>query len=157
MPKRFLFISLPVLIILAAVVFFLTNGDRSGSSTGSPAQNEAMSETQTGGLAGASNYMDYDSEKLAEAGEGKNVVLFFKADWCITCVALDRDIIENSGQIPEDTLIMRVDFDTATGLRRQYDVRQQHTLVQVDSQGKTVKKWIQSPTLADVLDKIKTS
>lgn len=155
MLKKALYI-LPVLILVVAGGIFLAQRDGTdpgAQSNQSATQNGSTASGQTDDLARPANYVDYDKEKLAEAGEDTSIVLFFKAEWCSSCSALDRDIKQNGDQIPEDVLIMTVDFDTATDLKKKYNVRQQHTLVQVDSQGEEVKTWVLSPTLADILDK----
>jgi hypothetical protein len=38
-------------------------------------------------------------------------------------------------------VIHRVDYDTAIALRKKYSVTYQHTFVQVDENGKLLKKW----------------
>jgi thiol-disulfide isomerase/thioredoxin len=99
-------------------------------------------------------YIDYDASKLAFAEKGK-VVLFFKADWCPTCKALDADITKNLSSLPSDVLIMKVNYDTATDLKKQYSVLGQHTLVRVDKAGKQISAWRNSATLAELLGELK--
>jgi len=43
--------------------------------------------------------------------------------------------------IPAGVTIVKVDYDTATDLKRRYGVTMQHTFVQVDGSGEAVKKW----------------
>lgn len=99
-------------------------------------------------------YEAYSPEKLAWAEHGK-VVLFFKASWCPSCRSLDADIKGNMASIPEGVTILEVDYDSSTELKKKYGVTQQHTLVQVDASGNQIAKWGASPTLADVVSKIK--
>lgn len=155
MLKKALYI-VPVLILLVAGVVFLSrveDTDLSTQSNQSTAQNGSTAGDQGEDLAKPANYVGYDQKKLAEADEDTSIILFFKTDWCSSCSALDRDIKQNGDQIPDDVLIMTVDYDTATDLKKKYNVRQQHTLVQVDNQGEEIKTWVLSPTLADILDK----
>jgi pentapeptide MXKDX repeat protein len=98
-------------------------------------------------------YADYDVSKLAFAEKGK-VVLFFKADWCPTCKALDADITKNLSQIPADVLILKVNYDTATDLKKKYNVLGQHTLVVVDKDGNLKSTWRGSATLAELLGEL---
>jgi thioredoxin 1 len=99
------------------------------------------------------NYRDYDPALLANADMG-SVVLFFKAGWCPTCTALDRDIVANLNMIPESVTILKVDYDTATALKKKYNVKVQHTLVQIDSQGNEIKQWQGSLKLQQLLSEI---
>jgi len=66
-------------------------------------------------------YLDYDKSHIEKAADGK-VVLFFKASWCPTCGALDKDIINNLDNIPEDVTILKVDYDSEIALKKQYGV-----------------------------------
>lgn len=95
----------------------------------------------------AGSYEAYAPEKVSLASATHDVVLFFKADWCPTCIALDKDIRANLGKIPADLTILYVDYDNATDLKKKYGVTYQHTLVQVDKTGDLIKKWSGSPTL----------
>jgi thiol-disulfide isomerase/thioredoxin len=100
------------------------------------------------------SYESYSSEKLAFAETG-NVVLFFRASWCPTCRALDKDIKENVGAIPADLKILDVDYDNSQALKQKYGVTIQHTLVQVDKDGNMINKWSGSPTLLSLVSEVK--
>lgn len=111
---------------------------------------EMQSDSQ---MMAQNGYIDYDASKLAFAEKGK-VVLFFKADWCSTCIALDKNITENLSELPKDVLLMKVNYDTARDLKKQYNVLGQHTLVQVDSKGVMIASWRGSSTLAELVAEI---
>lgn len=98
-------------------------------------------------------YMAYDSSKLVFAKEGK-VVLFFNASWCPTCKAVDADIKASLSDIPADTLILSVDYDTSKDLKVKYGVTTQHTFVQVDAKGDALNKWVGGDTLEKVLSNV---
>jgi thiol-disulfide isomerase/thioredoxin len=98
-------------------------------------------------------YEDYAPAKLALAKTGK-VVLFFKAGWCSTCKQVDGDITTNLDKIPQNVTILKIDYDNSTDLKKKYGVTTQHTFVQVDENGKLIKKWLGSPTLSDLASKI---
>lgn len=100
------------------------------------------------------SYEKYAPEKLAQADTG-DVVLFFRASWCPTCRALDADIKKNLGNIPENVVILDVDYDNSSALKQKYGVTYQHTLVQVDAQGNQIAKWTGSPSLSALLASIK--
>ena len=99
-------------------------------------------------------YETYAPEKIRQASKGP-VVLFFKASWCPTCKALDADIRKHVDQIPTGTVILEVDYDNSADLKKKYGVTYQHTMVQVDADGKMVAKWSGSPTLKALLPNIK--
>ena len=85
--------------------------------------------------------------------EGK-LILFFKASWCPTCKALDKDIKENSLKIPFGFWILDVDYDKYNDLKKKYGVTYQHTLVQINGKGEIIKKWSGSSTLNDLIQEI---
>ena len=87
----------------------------------------------------AGTFEAYSPEKLALANDG-TVILFFHADWCPSCRSLEDDINEKLGRIPENTHILKLDYDTETELKKQYSVIRQHTLVVVDADGAELKK-----------------
>lgn len=98
-------------------------------------------------------YEAYEESKLALANTG-DVVLFFKADWCPSCRALEKDILSKKDQIPADLTILTLDYDTELELRKKYGVTTQHTLVQVDSQGNKIKKWSADTTLKQFISHV---
>lgn len=99
-------------------------------------------------------YLTYASF-LAQSIKYDRRVFFFHAAWCPTCRALDADIHANATDIPHDTQIIQVDYDSSSALRQQYGVTSQHTLVQIDTTGVVLKKWVGSPTLDDLLEQVK--
>ena len=97
-------------------------------------------------------YTEY-SGNLAQYVD-KDIVLFFKAAWCPSCRALDNDIKSNLGDIPENVVLLELDYDTETELKKKYKVTTQHTLVQVDTEGNLINKWSGGNRLEDVLSQI---
>lgn len=84
-----------------------------------------------------SNYSDYSSELV---GSKANTVIFFHASWCPSCTAAEEGIL--AGDIPEDLIILKADFDTQLELRKKYRVVAQHTFVAVDADGELISKWV---------------
>ena len=101
------------------------------------------------------SYENYESSKIAMASSTHNVVLFFRASWCSTCISVDKDIKANLKSIPGNLTILDVNYDNSTELKKKYGVTFQHTFVQVDSQGNLIKKWSGSPTLAALVAEVK--
>ncbi len=119
------------------------------------AKEEAMMKKDEGAMMiKGGQYVPYDASKIAFAKDGK-VVLFFRASWCPTCRALDADIKANLSQIPQNTLVLDVDYDKYTDLKKQYGVTYQHTLVQVDASGNMIAKWSGSEGLSELLTQVK--
>ena len=91
-------------------------------------------------------YLVYSPEVFA-AAEGTKQVLYFYANWCPTCGPADVGFMEGSDRIPEDMVVIRVNYnDTDTDqaekeLANKYEVTYQHTYVQLDEQGEVVTKW----------------
>lgn len=100
-------------------------------------------------------YEVYSLEKVSWATANHDVVLFFRAGWCPTCRAVDADIKANISKIPTSLTILDVDHDNSTALKQKYGVTYQHTFVQVDKDGKLIKKWSGSPTLSALVREVK--
>jgi thiol-disulfide isomerase/thioredoxin len=101
------------------------------------------------------SYEMYASEKVALASATHDVVLFFRASWCPTCISVDKDIKANLGNIPSSLSILDVNYDTSAALKQKYGVIYQHTFVQVDKDGNLIKKWSGSPTLTALVAEVK--
>lgn len=86
--------------------------------------------------------------------EDKDIVLFFKASWCPSCRALDKDIKESLTDIPEDLVLLELDYDKETESKKKYGVTTQHTLVQVDDSGNLIKKWSGGNKLENILEQL---
>ena len=161
------FAALPLVFVLIVIVlctgtyYARTHSPTSAESTISPSTTTTPETTSSSTMLGEAtskmkpgSYEVYAPEKLARAATGK-VVLFFHANWCPTCRALDADIKAHMSQIPEKLSILDVDYDNSSALKQKYGVTYQHTLVQVDQNGTLITKWSASPTLADIVAHLK--
>ena len=147
-----------LVVIIAGVVWFTTSQAPEEGALTSPTGNETLQdETSTTSPETAEtspgSYEPYSENKLARAEDG-DVVLFFKASWCPTCNALEKDIQENVREIPSDLSILTLDYDTETERKQKYGVTIQHTLVQVDSQGNAITSWNGGTTLDSVVARV---
>jgi thiol-disulfide isomerase/thioredoxin len=130
------------------------------SDSGAAMASEADASMEAGApgtqmmIAAHGSYETYDPSKLALAEDG-TVVLFFRADWCPTCRALDADIRAHLEAIPQGLTILDVNYDSYTDMKKKYGVTYQHTLVEVDAAGNMMKKWSGSPTLASLVAEVK--
>lgn len=86
--------------------------------------------------------VDFVSEAESQALTTQGpVVYFFKASWCPTCQALQLELDRDLGTLPAGTIIVTVDYDKETALKKKYAITYQHTLVQIDATGKELSKW----------------
>lgn len=97
-------------------------------------------------------YLPYTSTAVAQANG--NIVLFFHANWCPTCVANEKDIKANLKDIPKSLTLLKVNYDDATALKELYGITAQHTFVQVDNSGKLIKKWRGGVTLKEIVAQV---
>ena len=113
----------------------------------SPAQTGHTLETPEVQLeVAASSYQEFSETALSDSDD-KRRVLFFYANWCPTCKAAEQDIQENIDELPDDVVIIRVNYnDTNTNenekeLARKYAITYQHTFVQIDAENNAIKTW----------------
>ncbi|MDU7361103.1 MAG: thioredoxin family protein [Propionibacteriaceae bacterium] len=100
-------------------------------------------------------YVTHDDWMMhKDAYENTKQVLFFAASWCPDCKAIDKALMADASSIPDGVSVVKVDYDKATDLRKQYGVTMQHTFVQVDDMGKEVAQWSATKP-ADVLKGLK--
>lgn len=110
-----------------------------------PARDESMNGSQAVS-ADSERYVAYTPEAFEAAADTRRV-LFFYANWCPTCRPVDRDLSENTAQLPEDVTVIRVNYDdnetdqAEQALAGQYQVTYQHTFVQIDAEGTVVTQW----------------
>ena len=95
---------------------------------------------------GEDRYVLFTPETLTSQSETRRV-LFFYANWCPTCIPVDKDFQRRKEAIPSNVTLIRVNYnDDATDateeeLARKYDITYQHTFVEIDNQGNAIKRW----------------
>lgn len=99
-------------------------------------RNESQEETVPG-VKGS--YAGYSEQAFTEASS-QTRILFFHAPWCPQCRSLDESIKQQ--ELPDNTVIFKVDYDTNQNLRQKYGVTLQTTLVRVDDKGEKVKSVV---------------
>ena len=106
----------------------------------------------------APGVLPFSTEAAAQAlASRKQVVYFFAASWCPTCRETYRDLKANKGSIPEDLVIVVVDYDKSAALKARYSVGYQHTYILIGQYGAARKAWSGSKTLADIVRNVKNS
>ena len=117
------------------------------------AKDDAMMKKDEPAMMKPSGYMNYDAAQVdAALASGQKVALFFHATWCPSCKALDKAINSSLSSIPADTLIVKVDYDTSTDLKKKYRVVGQHTTVILNADGTEKSKKLGARTVAEVLN-----
>jgi len=96
-------------------------------------------------------YTDYSEEKAKNATQ-KNIILFFHTDWCSSCKSFEEKVL--SENIPEDILILKVDFDKNNELRQKYNILTQTSFILIDKNWNLIKRWIWSRDISDIIQKI---
>ena len=68
----------------------------------------------------------------------------------VSCQASIKSLDQDG--VPAGLTVVKVDFDTAAELRKEYGVTVQHTYVQVDESGEQLAKWTGSVSGSDIAD-----
>lgn len=132
-----IFIILSLLIVIVGFVFFKDgfNKLQKGSNPLESSNSEILMDRL--------NYLDYSEQNLVSAQRNGKTVLFFAATiWCQTCQALEKEIKEKGNSLPPDITILKVDYDNDREMNRKWGVIMQHTLIQLDSNGNEINRWI---------------
>ena len=159
----FIVVGLIALIVVSGGYLMLsqqsTENDKNTAATVSSMQNK-NEESQTKMTVDSpstttsttGSYETYTDEGVAAVKGTK--ILFFHAPWCPQCRALEESI--QSGTVPENVTIFKVDYDTNTKLRQQYGVTIQTTLVRIDNLGNEQQKFVayDRPTLETVIQEL---
>lgn len=135
-------------LLLACSTPTATNNSQDFANDASKSLPATQSEMSKNG-----SYITYESyAQEAEKFKNTKVIMFFNAAWCSTC-KIARDNFESSlNSIPADLTIVVVDFDNSNDLRKKYGVTVQHTFVQIDQNGDSLKKWSGSTTIEELIE-----
>lgn len=80
----------------------------------------------------------YVAYKDGVIGNGQKSVLFFHATWCPACKQNNEYLTQWYGSEEFPVSVYKVDYDTATELKKQYGITGQDTFVQIDGSGKAI-------------------
>lgn len=109
-------------------------------------KDDTMMKKETG-------YQVYSPELVANAlKSGQKVALFFHATWCPSCKSLNNTIESNLSTIPSDSLIVKVDYDQYTDLKKQYRVASQHTTVQLNADGTEKSRKLGARSVSEIFE-----
>jgi len=128
------------------------NAEETAAQTDAVADGENNEEAVEGEQAvSGGTYTDYSEGVLAQGPDTQ--VLFFNAAWCSSCRTLEKNILEEKS-LPSGVAVYKVDYDSNPDLKAKYEVRTQHTLVQVDREGNMITKWSGGNDTESILKKI---
>lgn len=109
-----------------------------------------VSETSGG------EYLAYSEEKYDSLLGQERFALFFHAEWCPTCISMEKDIKENLSKFPEGATVLVADYDSETELKQKYGIVSQSTIVIIDAEGNEVKK-LAAPSSDEIITELKAS
>ncbi|MDX1765977.1 MAG: hypothetical protein R3313_03425 [Candidatus Saccharimonadales bacterium] len=160
-----LVIVLAVLILGGGALILMNASDDDNTNTNSSQTPNLTSETtetdsnlvqQT--IESGGQLIDYTPGLLAQSDAETNI-LFFHADWCSICNAVERNL--RAGNIPEGMTILKVDYESSDGrqLAEQYNIPIQYSMVQVDRDGNQITQWVNQSfyTIENVLEQIQST
>lgn len=158
--RRVLFTALLIVVIVTFAVstwaaMSKSDSSKTSQSSASTASQKSMEvaspvvpETSQSTAAKAGTYVIYKPGIIQETSGTK--ILFFHADWCPQCRKLETSIKNSS--LPDNTTIIKVDYDDSNDLKKKYGVTIQTTLVKVSDDGTLLEKYVayEDPTFAAV-------
>lgn len=125
------------------------------SMDNSMGNNHSTQKNTEESITAAGKMIEYTAENLSNAIDNdETVILAFSASWCPSCQAIEKDILKNLSNIPENVTLIKADYDTEKDLIKKYSIKGQHTFVQLDSNQNAVKTWRGSPTLKALIAEI---
>ncbi len=154
-----------VILVLVGGGLFVANQQSQKASDAKMAQEKAdMMEKSKGDKTmanknSASRYLEYSKAVLDQSANNRRV-LYFYASWCPICRPADSDFKQNSSKIPQDLVVIRVNYNDPDtdqeekDLAKKYGITYQHTFVQIDAQGKEITRWSGGQT-EELLENIK--
>jgi len=78
-------------------------------------------------------YLAFNEAEFEKAKDnGKDIAIFFHSKSCGSCAKLDEDIVANTRNISDDTIIFKADWDTSADLAAKYGVDKYHTVTVFD-------------------------
>ena len=98
------------------------------------------------------SYSSYEESKIKKADEITKVVLFFDASWDLDSQKYNKEI--SSTKIPNNLIILSVDYDLYPTLKKKYDISSPNTFIEVDAEGNVIKTWAK-PLIQDVFKIVK--
>lgn len=148
MNKNIVWIAVLIIVLAVGGLFLYQNSQKNLTTDDKMAKSEdsAMKKEDSMMENKDSRYLEY-SKAVFDNSSNRRRAFYFYANWCPTCRPLDTALKTNSNKIPEDVVIIRVNYNDSDtdseekNLAKKYAVTYQHTFVQIDSEGNEVAKW----------------
>lgn len=99
------------------------------------------------------SYQDFNQSEYESLKGKAPFVLFFHAQWCSTCVELEKNIKAELQQFPMGTIIYKVNYDKEEDLKKEYKITTQSVFIVVDAQGQ-VSETLVAPSKAQLVKAI---
>jgi thioredoxin 1 len=156
------FLMLALTLLMTSAVSAQASGSTMMKSESSTADSSMMKSDDSMMISSKTGFYDlkdlgpsviaFSSEKDARAlAASKTVVYFFAATWCPTCQATYKDIKANYASLPDNLVLVFVDYDKSKDLKKKYGVTYQHTFVSIGPKGEARKTWSGTTTVADIV------
>ena len=121
-------------ITFLAIVFALTLSGCGFADTTKEDMAQAQAISHELNSIATGHYEAFSSEKFDSLIGSEKFALFFHANWCPTCRALEKNLKENLDKLNSRT-VLEVNYDTETELKKQYGITVQSMVVFVNSDG----------------------
>jgi thiol-disulfide isomerase/thioredoxin len=128
-------VFLSTLVLLAVGLLATGCGHIKKNSSETPVTKTTEAPAKKGMNSSNASYENYTAERFNELKGSQKFVAFFYAEWCSTCRKWEKKITDGLSQLPDDAVILQVDFDTEKDLAKMYDVKMQSTAVFFDEMG----------------------
>lgn len=150
------FLIIPLLFVLVSCS--VTKEDKTNKYQSNISSNDSImtnnSQNEWTKTSSSNSYLNYTPELVTESiKSGKTVALFFHASWCPSCRSLDKTIQANLNSIPENTVILKVNYDNSSDLKKQYNVVTQHTTIVLNPDLTSKYRKIGAQKISDILGK----
>lgn len=145
MGKRAL-LTIGVVVLASLGAFYFATQREKPASPSAKSQQVTEAPKSQDELPTSGRYVEYTKAALDQNAD-KRRVLYFYATWCPTCQPADNKFMEDSDKIPEDAVLIRVNYNDPNtdqeekDLAKKYNVTYQHTFVQIDKDGKEETRW----------------
>lgn len=146
MKTPLIILSTAVVLIAGVSLYAFSQRTTPTSNSKAPTESNMTSNSATTTENTNSRYVEYSKEVMDNTASDRRV-LFFYANWCPICKPADASFRQNSGKIPEDVTVIRVNYNDSDtdqeekDLAKVYAITYQHTFVQIDKDGKELAKW----------------
>lgn len=130
--------SIVVITILVVAVMMAPSNVKNSKEELVTSTNTTTTEPSSNVTSIDGRYVDYNADFIGDTSYN-TTILFFYAPWCPECRGFDQAIL--AGDIPANTQILKLDYDSSQELRKQYGVTIQTTFVRVDKNGNKLGLW----------------